>query len=284
MERIDLHTHSTFSDGSCTPTEILQAAGELGLTAVAITDHDNVGGIGEAMRAGEQMGIEVISGVEFGSGYRGRSIHMLGYLFDPEDELLNETIDWVIKEREKRNRKIAEKMRQDGIQVSEEQLREEHGTTSIGRPHFAEVLVKQNRANSIRDAFQKYLNPGEVYYFPRTFLPLDRTAEVIRQAGGVPVLAHPFQYRFSDQERREWMEYCRLIGVEGLECRYSGYGELQTRYLDTMAERLGFCRTGGSDFHGAYKPEIALGTGRGSLEVPREFLDDLKNRWEEIKK
>lgn len=282
MQTIDLHTHSTFSDGSCTPTEILQRAHEKGLAALAVTDHDNVGGVAEAMNAGEALDIEVIPGVEFGSGYRGRSIHLLGYLFDPDEENLRDTIDSVQNARVERNEVIASRMRADGIPVTVEELIRKHGTTSIGRPHFAKVFVEHGKAESVRDAFQKFLNPGRAYYYPRTFIPLAQAAGVLRHAGGVPVLAHPFQYRFTEEERQEWLQYCRSIGIEGLECRYSGYDGEQTAYLDAMAEKYGFCRTGGSDFHGTFKPDIDIGTGKGSLAVPLSFLEELKQRREEI--
>ena len=283
MAWIDLHTHSTYSDGSCTPTEILRLAYEIGLSAVAITDHDNVAAIGEAMNAGEELDIEVIPGVEFGSGYKGQSIHMLGYLFDPDNEALRDAIDWVVEERIDRNERITALMRKDGIDVTVAQLEEEHGTTSIGRPHFAEVLIREGMADSVRDAFHKFLNPGKKYYSPRTFLPLDETAEMIRNAGGVPVIAHPFQYRFDEDERQQWLRYCKEIGVEGLESRYTGYTEEQTAYLDSMAKKYDFCRTGGSDFHGDFKPDIFVGRGNGDLFVPESFLDELKTRWIKIR-
>lgn len=283
MAFIDLHTHSTFSDGSCTPTEIMEKAKQKGISALAITDHDNVGGIGEAMEAGFQQGIEVIPGVEFGSGYRGRSIHLLGYLFDPDEENLRDTIDMVNEARASRNEIVAARMRENGIPVTVEELMEKHGTTSIGRPHFAKVFVELGMAETVRDAFQKYLNPGCDYYSPRTFIPLNQAAGVIRHAGGVPVLAHPFQYRFTEEERQNFFAHCRNVGIEGIECRYSGYDEIQTGYLDEMAEKYGFCRTGGSDFHGTYKPDIEIGTGKGTLQVPESFLTELKTRWQMIR-
>ena len=241
MQTIDLHTHSTFSDGSCTPTEILRKAHEKGLAALAVTDHDNVGGVAEAMNAGEELGIEVIPGVEFGSGYRGRSIHLLGYMFDPDEENLRDTIDSVQNARVERNEVIASRMRDAGIPVTVEELEKKHGTTSIGRPHFARVFVERGLAESVRDAFQKYLNPGQDFYYPRTFIPLDQAAGVIRHAGGVPVLAHP-SYGSGDQlilgeEMDARVKKLCGFGIQGLEAFYSGFPSKLTRNLIYLAEQ-----------------------------------------------
>ncbi len=274
MKRIDLHVHTTCSDGTCTPTEVVRLAREKGLAAIAVTDHDTVTGCEEAMRVGEELGVEVIPGIEISTRYLG-PVHILGYYLDIHSPVLNEVSDWLVKDRDRRNRKIAALMRADGLKVDYEEMRERFGPV-IGRPHFAKLLMEMGLAESINDAFARFVERGQKYYAARNFLPIERSIRLIREAGGVPVLAHPFQYKLDDASLRDLLGLCIKNGLMGMECRYSGYDEEKVQYLLGLAREFALIPTGGSDFHGSVKPHIALGDGMGNLSVPYRFLIGLK--------
>ena len=274
MKRIDLHVHTTASDSTASPAEAVRLAKEAGLSAIAITDHDTVSGYAEAAEAGKKYGVEVVPGIEISTKY-GRAVHILGYYIDPDSDKLAPVLEWVVHDRDERNRKMAELMTADGLPVSYEEMHRRFGAV-IGRPHFAEVLVELGLAKDIRDAFDRYVEKGQKYYLPRNFLSIERSIEIIREAGGVPVLAHPFQYKLDDAGLRELIEHCMESGLQGMECRYSGYSVEQSKYLGCLAEKYGLIKTGGSDFHGDNKRHISIGTGTGHLEVPYKYLEKLR--------
>ena len=274
MKQIDLHIHTAASDGTCSPAEVVRRAHELGLSAVAITDHDTVSGCAEAAAVGQELGLEAVAGVELSSRY-GKTIHILGYFVRTNSPALTRVLDGIVAERNARNRKMAAMMAADGLAVDYEEMRQRFGT-SIGRPHFGEVLVELGKAESVQDAFDRYIEKGQRYYLPRKMISIERSVEVIREAGGVPVLAHPFQYRLEEPALRQLIEHCMDHGLLGLECRYSLYDEEQSRYLLKLAKEYGLVPTGGSDFHGSNKPHIALGSGTGSLSVPAAWLEGLR--------
>ena len=275
MKTVDLHVHTTASDGTATPTEAVRLAREKGLSAIAITDHDTVSGCGEAMAAGQALGLEVVPGVELSSRY-GRTIHILGYYLRTESLALTRVLDGIVDERDERNRKMAAMMAADGLPVDYDEMKQRFGPV-IGRPNFGQILVELGYAESVQDAFDRYIEKGQRYYLPRKMLSIERSVEVIREAGGVPVLAHPFQYRLEEKDLRQLIEHCMDHGLLGMECRYSLYDEAQSRYLLSLAKEYGLVPTGGSDFHGANKPHISLGTGTGQLAVPVEWLDGLRS-------
>ncbi len=274
MKRIDLHVHTTASDGTCTPEEVVRLALDEGLAAIAVTDHDTADGYAQASAAAAGTALEVVPGIEISTRYFG-SVHILGYFIDPQSDELRPVLDWVVRDRDERNRKMAALMAADGLPVSYEQMHERFGAV-VGRPHFARVLCELGLADSIQDAFDRYVEKGRKYYIGRQFLPIERSVEIIRLAGGVPVLAHPFQYRLEEAQLRELIEHCMDYGLRGMECRYSGYSEEQSAYLLTLAKEYGLLPTGGSDFHGANKPHIRLGRGTGGLSVPLEVLEGLR--------
>ena len=274
MKTIDLHVHTTASDGTASPAEAVELAKAAGLSAIAITDHDTVSGYAEAAEAGKALGVEVIPGIEISTKY-GRAVHILGYYIDPDSDKLAPVLEWVVRDRDERNRKMAGLMAADGLPVSYEEMHRRFGAV-IGRPHFAEVLVELGLAKDVRDAFDRYVEKGQKYYLPRNFLSIERSVEIIREAGGIPVLAHPFQYKLDDAGLRELIEHCMESGLKGIECRYSGYSTEQSKYLGRLAEEYGLIKTGGSDFHGENKKHISIGTGTGALEVPYQYLEKLR--------
>ena len=274
MNTIDLHIHTTASDGTASPAQVVRMAGELGLSAISVADHDTVSGCGEAMAEGRALGVEVVPGVEFSSRY-GRTIHILGYFLNTESPALTRVLDWIVAERDQRNEKMAALMAADGIPVDYAEMKARFGPV-IGRPNFGQLLVALGYAESVQDAFDRYIEKGQPYYLPRKMLSIERSVEVIREAGGVPVLAHPFQYRLEEPALRQLIEHCMDHGLLGLECRYSLYDEQQSQYLLSLAREYSLAPTGGSDFHGSNKPHIRLGVGTGSLAVPAEWLESLR--------
>lgn len=276
MRQIDLHIHTTASDGTFSPKEAVRHAAELGLSAIAITDHDTMAGVPEARQEAERLGIELVPGIEISTRY-GRSIHILGYYPDPEAPGFKRDLDWMIRERDQRNQQMARRMAADGIPISYEMMHRRFGP-AIGRPNFGQVLVELGYADSVQDAFDRFIEKGQPYYISRQMLPIERTVETICEAGGVAVLAHPFQYRLDDRGLRELIELCMDHGLQGMECLYSGYTQAQSAYLLKLAEEYRLCPTGGSDFHGANKPLIQMGSGKGALRVPESLLEGLKAR------
>lgn len=276
MERIDLHTHTTASDGTLTPRQLVELAAKSGLRALAVTDHDNHSGCAEAIAAGAEYNVEVLPGIEISTEQRG-SIHVLGYGIDLNSPRLNRMLEDIIRDRDDRNRKIIRRMQEDGLPVEYEELQQRFGAV-VGRPHFARVLVELGKAESIPDAFARLVGRGCRYYERRHFLSLQESVDLIREAGGVAVLAHPFQYKLDDSELRSLLHSFMDYGLQGMECRYSGYDAKKTHYLEALAEEYGLLKTGGSDFHGENKKHIQLGTGmNGELSVPYEFLQGLKD-------
>ena len=274
MNQIDLHVHTTASDGTASPAQVMRMARDLGLKAVAITDHDTVSGCAEAAEEGRALGVEAVPGVELSSRY-GTTIHILGYFLRTESPALTRVLEAIVAERDERNRRMAAKMAADGIPVDYDQMLRRFGKV-VGRPNFGQMLVELGLASSVQDAFDRFIEKGQPYYLPRKMISIERSVEVIREAGGVPVLAHPLQYRLEEPALRQLIEHCMDHGLLGMECRYSRYDEGQSHYLLRLAREYGLTPTGGSDYHGTNKPEIALGSGMGSLEVPAEWLENLR--------
>lgn len=279
MKKIDLHTHTDISDGSETPEAAVRLAKSLGLAAIAVTDHDTAAGVKRAKAEGEKCGVEVVSGIELGCGWHGSEVHMLGYGVDPDDRGLASVLDRIVRDRHERNVKMAKLLSDDGIGIDVAELERRHPGSVIGRPHFALCLVEAGIADSVKDAFNRFLDPGRKYYVRRHFLSLEEGAELIIAAGGRPVIAHPLQYKLSDEGMTELLEKAVSAGVCGLECRYSGYGEETVQRLLKLAVDYGLCPTGGSDWHGSHKPHISMGSGEhGELCVPYDYLEALMKR------
>ena len=275
MREIDLHVHTMESDGTETPREVVEHAAAQGLKAIAITDHDTVLGCRAAMAAGEELGVEVVPGIEFGTKY-GIAVHMLGYYLDLDAPALTEMTRSIVEDRDQRNEKTVKLMQENGIDVTYPQLKARFGEV-IGRPHFARVLMDAGLATDVEDAFSRFLGKGMKYHQYRHTLEIQEVIECIINSGGIAVLAHPFQYKKNEAELRELIEHCMGFGLKGMECRYSGYSPEQTSHLEALADEYGLIKTGGSDFHGDNKPHIKIGEGIGeNLRVPYGWLEELK--------
>ena len=267
MNGIDLHMHTTASDGSNPPREVIRLAHEAGLQAVAITDHDNVNGVREAMEAGKQYGVEVLPGIELSADYEGTELHILGYLIDPEAESLSDLLSIALVNREERNQKIVEKLRAEGIQITMEELRQRHPGTVLGRPHMGLLMMEKGYVDSVKQSFREYMGKGAKCYVPKTCMPLEQAFSRILAAGGVPVLAHPFQYELDDGALRKLIDLVKGLGCAGMECIYARYNEAQRQYLLDLAQEYDLIATAGSDFHGTPKPDILVGDIRGDYRI-----------------
>ena len=276
MSRIDLHLHTTHSDGSLSPTDVLRLAHKAGVTALAITDHDIVTGIPEALAAGAELGIEIIPGVEISSRVGNSELHILGYCVQWQDQELNRRLASLRESRHSRNPQIIERLRALGLDVTYEEVRALAGTDAVGRPHIARLLMDKHYVTSAKDAFDRYLAEGRPAYVARELpSPADAIAW-IRAAGGVAVLAHPTWAKVSGESLNALLIALKADGLGGIEVHYSSHTKRQTREYHDLAKRLDLLITGGSDFHGITKPDIEVGTGRGGLKVSEKLLDPLK--------
>ena len=276
MSRLDLHLHTTHSDGSLRPSEVLGLARQANVSALAITDHDITTGIPEAMASGEELGIEVIPGVEI-SSFDGRGeLHILGYCLDWQDPLLNQRLTQLRTSRHRRNPQIIERLRAAGLDVTYEEVCALAGTESVGRPHIARLLMQKRYVSSAKEAFDRYLAEGRPAYVARE-LPTPAVAiSWIREARGVAVLAHPVWVKETGEELRARVETLKEAGLGGVEVHYSTHSRSQTATYLEIATHFGLLVTGGSDFHGITKPGIEVGCGRGDLTVNPRLLAPLK--------
>ena len=278
---IDLHTHSLFSDGSCTPAELISYAKEKGLFALALTDHDTVDGLDAAIENGKKQGVYVIPGIELSSDYQGKDIHILGYFIDYKKQNLQEKLRLFQDLRRKRNIKMVKLLREGGYDISLENLYEIYGKESVlTRMHLAKALFDKGYVKDIPTAFATILAKDSPYYVPREGISPEKAVSLIRESNGTAVLAHPTLYRLSDEKLRELLSTLKAMGLSGIETYYSTYTEEQTEYIKTIAEEFGLFPTGGSDFHGTSKPHIDLGIGKGNLKIPATLLNSFP-RWPE---
>lgn len=274
MSRIDLHLHTTYSDGSFRPTEVLALAKRAQVTALSITDHDTVEGIPEALEAAQQLGIEVIPGIEISSRVEKTEVHILGYFIDWKNEAFLDSIARFRESRHQRNPRIIKKLNELGLSLTYDEVKALAGTDVVGRPHIARVLMEKGYVTSAKEAFDRYLADGSAAYVPRDLPAPAEAIAVIKAAGGVAVLAHP-----SWLDRDGIDTFCRqlkAVGLQGIEVYYSTHRPEQTaQYLET-ARRLDLLVTGGSDFHGITKPDIEVGVGRGNLHISQKLLEPLR--------
>lgn len=273
--RIDLHTHSTASDGTLTPRELVRAAADAGLAAMALTDHDTVNGLAEALKAGEDFGVEVIPGCELSCESDAGWMHIVGLWLPENPASLVAAFDWVLEGRRNRNHDIVAKLNELGIDVTYEEIAELAGGV-IGRPHFARILHQKGVVDTVQEAFDVYLGTGGKAYIPKRKLSPERAIGLLREEGAIPVLAHPFMLEMSEDELEAKLRELMGYGLEGIEVFYTEHTPEQVEKFSRLADRLGLLVSGGSDFHGEVKPDIGLGVGRGGLEVPYELVERMK--------
>lgn len=273
---IDLHTHTTASDGSYTPSELIFLVKKAGLSAVAITDHDTINGVEEAQRVGSNLGIEVVPGVEISVGLKD-NIHILGLLIDHKNNHLNKTLDNLKLEREERNKQMIKNLQSLGFSVSYEEIRQKTGAKNMGRLHVAKTMEDKGFVSDYREAFQNYLSFGGKAYVPRKKLTEKEGIHTILHAGGIPILAHINYLKQSKYELDETLTRLKNLGLKGIEAYYSGYDEQTELLANHLAEKLDLLKSGGTDFHGTHRKGVQLGTGKGNMCVPYELLQKMKD-------
>jgi len=259
MNRVDLHSHSTVSDGTFPPEEVVRMAAKAGLSAIALTDHDNIGGVNTAIEAGISEGIMVIPGVEISAEFDRGTLHILGYFFNPSDKILREKLTTLQKARAERNPKIAKKLQDLGIDITYEEVQEIAGSTQVGRPHFAQILIRKGIVKDFNEAFERLLGNGKAAYVDKFRYSPEEAFEMIQSAGGVAVLAHPFTLNISDNDLvtmiRKWVG----LGLSGIEVFYPDHTEETITHYTHIANTFSLIKTGGSDFHGNNKEGSVLG-------------------------
>lgn len=274
MNYIDLHVHSSASDGSFSPEEVVELAKNAGLSHFALTDHDTVGGVEQALNHAKKIGgIEVIPGTELSCYYGNREIHIVGLFVNHKDETFLSELQKLKDAREARNERMVQNFVDAGIQLSVSELKHGNPNSVITRAHFARVLVEKGYCQDKNEAFQRYLGIGCPFYLPKPKVTPEHVLKLIIDAGGTAILAHPYSYKLSKSEVEALLDYLIPLGLSGMECYYSTYDNGQVQELRSMALSKGLLVSGGSDFHGVVKPDISIGIGRGKLKVPKKLLD-----------
>lgn len=277
MKLIDLHVHSTCSDGTLSPKELVDYAIKKDLTAFALTDHDTVEGLPEAFAAADAAGIELIAGIEFSTVYQERDLHILGLDMDYQSPVFLEKVQLLQSEREDRNQRMMDLMAADNIDISREQMAEMFGEQIWTRAHFARYLATKGYVRHMWDAFDTHIGDNCKYYVPRQKVSPFQMVQFIREMNGIPILAHPFQYHLNEEGLITLIKSLKRAGLLGIEAIYSTHTGTQEREIRKLARSFGLCISGGSDFHGANKPAIDLGKGKGNLRIPYELLEQLRN-------
>lgn len=276
---IDLHTHTTASDGSCTPGELVALAQSAGVTVLGITDHDTIDGLDAARRAAAAGGspLEIVPGVEFSAEYSPGTMHLLGYFIDPENGELLGALEEMRHRRNTRNPRIVAALQAAGFDITIEEVVAGAGGDSIGRPHIAAVMVKKGYVASVDEAFAHWLDRGRPAYVSQERIAPAEAIRVIQAAGGVAVLAHPYQLRpQSTSHLEQIVRELRGLGLQGIETWYSRHTPEMTEAYLALAKIHGLVSSGGSDFHGTPKPDIQLGIGCGNLRVPPGTVENLR--------
>jgi len=277
MSRLDLHVHTTHSDGSSTPAEVVGLAYKAGVTALAITDHDIMTGVAEATVTGQQFGIEIIPGVEISSMLGDSELHVLGYFLDPQEAGLNERLTVLRESRHRRNPQIIERLQALGIDITYQEVLTLAGAGSVGRPHIARILMGKGVVATAKEAFDRFLAADRPAYVPRTLPSPAEAIQWIKTAQGLAVLAHPTWVKTTEGTLTDLVRQLKADGLDGVEVHYSTHTARQTRDYLGLARQLGLLVTGGSDFHGLTKPDIAVGIGKGTLHIPDTLLPKLKD-------
>ena len=265
----DLHTHTTFSDGTESPARVVELAAAAGLSVLAITDHDNVDALALAQPVAARLGVELISGVEMSAAAEGCEVHLLGFLFDPQQAGLQHHLAEQQARRVERVHEMVKRLQRAGVTIEAREVFEVAGEGTVGRPHVARVLLKHGYVSSMAEAFTRYIGQNNPGFVPGSTLAPAQVMRVLREAGGIPVLAHPI-YVKRDELIATFVEQ-GLLGLEVFHCGHTP--ELIRRY-DQLADQLGLLKTGGSDFHGDAKE----GSQIGSVKIPIALVDALK-RW-----
>ena len=273
---IDLHVHSTESDGTLTPEDLVAEAKKAGLAAFALPDHDTCQGVCKAMPLAASAGIELIPGIELSPDYHGKEVHLVGLYIDIENEqLLKKTAEYR-KCRSERTALMVEALRKEGLSITMEELVAENPDCVITRANIARFLYEHGQIKSVREAFDRYIGDHCKCYVGRLKVASTDAVRLIKEAGGTAILAHPLLYGLSNTNLQKMIDELKPVGLDGLEAIYSTYTTGEEQQMKRLARENGLLISGGSDFHGSNKPDIALGRGRGHLYIPYSVLETIK--------
>jgi predicted metal-dependent phosphoesterase TrpH len=276
MSRIDLHTHTTFSDGSFSPTDLVALANQQGLDILAITDHDTTEGLPEAMEATKGLSLELIPGIELSAQFQNREMHILGYFINMTDPQFQTRLEALRSTRSVRISQILDRLDNLGMNISLDEVEQASGTGTIGRPHIAQVLIAKGHVKNMKEAFERLLGTRGKAYVQRAVPEAHEIISWIIDAGGIPVLAHPYWEGLNKEDSTTACHTLVEQGLQGLEVFYGTFSARHVSFNLGLARKLDLLMTGGSDFHGTLKPDIALGKGRGSLHVPPKVVERLR--------
>ena len=274
---IDLHVHTTASDGTFTPSDVVLLAKKAGLAAMAVTDHDTISGVEEAVNKAKEVDLELVPGVEISVGDT-EDVHIIGLYIDYKDTKLLKVMDTLSNYRKTRNEEMILNIRKEGFDITYEAIEKLMNTNNIGRLHIAYYMQKMGMVSDYRKVFKKYLIPGTKTYVPMKKLSEEKGINAILQSGGIPVLAHINYLKQSDADIEKTVRGLMGYGLKGIEVFYSGYDKRIEKLAYRISEKYNLIKSGGTDFHGARRPGVYLGTGRGNLCVPYEFLVDIKKK------
>jgi predicted metal-dependent phosphoesterase TrpH len=278
ITKIDLHTHSQKSDGSLTPSELVDAAISANVSAFALTDHDTTAGLKEALEYAKDKPIRIIPGIEISTSYGSTDIHILGLFINHTSPLLQQHLESIIEARNERNIKMCNCFEKFDIHFKLNDLIKENPDSVITRAHYARYLYKHGYTKSIKEAFERYIGDHGPCYVSRNNITPELGIKIILEAGGLPILAHPVLYAISNQRLETLVSELSKVGLVGIETTYSTYTNGDTARMKKLAKKYNLLESGGSDFHGSVKPTIKIGSGRGQLFVPSSFLEDLEAR------
>lgn len=274
---VDLHTHTTESDGSFTPEELILEAKRVGLSAIALTDHDSVSGIKKAAPLATELGIELIPGIELSTDYNGTEVHVVGLYVDIENEYFLAKLKEFRESRDSRNVIIVENLQKEGFAITMEELVAENPDCVITRANIARFLYEHGMIPTIQTAFEKYIGDKCKCYVNRfKITPMD-AVRLIKEAGGTAILAHPLLYHMSNATLQKLIDEMKTAGLDGIESIYCTYTPSEEREMKKLAAENNLLISGGSDFHGTTKPKLNLGTGYGKLYIPYDILETIKN-------
>ncbi len=278
---IDLHSHSTVSDGTDSPTEILRLASDVGLNALALSDHDTLDHLDEASTAADRFGVRLIPACEISCEVGDRApgtMHLLVYFLDDPNGPLGSRLAAVQDSRDNRNTNIVKRLNELGVEITIDEVLEVAGDGTVGRPHIADVLMARGHVESVQEAFDRWLAKGQPAYVERLRLGPEESIELAHTGNAVTSIAHPTTLGFEDDDLESFIAEMAAVGLDALECVYSRYTPEQRTSFSDLAGRHGLAVTGGSDYHGTYKPGVRLGVGEGDLAVPDELLTALEAR------
>lgn len=277
MSGIDLHTHSTASDGSLTPAKLVYEAKRLGLQAIALADHDTAAGLPEAMDAGQAAGLEVIPGVEISAEFAPGTMHILGLWAPPESIQLAQLLDYQERQRRRRIPLMVQQLNDLGMELTVEEVQQESQGGTVGRPHVAHALIGKGYVKSVDEAFNKFIGKNSPAYVPKAKVDPIEAIRILKEEGATAILAHPYTLGLSDHDLEILLIELKSHGLDGIEVYYTEHSPEQTKAYLAMAKKLNLVVSGGSDFHGDAKKDTKLGSGKGNLAIPYSVLQALKD-------